>query len=383
MKKIIDYLIKKKIKLKKKEIPLHEPNIDLSDQKEVLRSLKSGYVSSVGNDIDKFEKKLKSITKSKFLTTVINGTSAIHLGLKVIGVKPSHEVLVPALNFIASVNAILYLNATPHFVDSEREHFGVDPEKLETYLNNNSYIKNNCCYNKKTNKIIKALIIVHVFGHPARLPELLKICKKFKIKILEDAAEALGSYYEGKHVGTFGDIGILSFNGNKIVTTGSGGAILTKSKKKYLKLQHLATTAKVKHNWDFIHNEIGYNYRLANINASLGLSQLKKLKFYIKKKRNLFNRYKTLLGQSKDYFILNEPPNCKSNFWLQTLVLNNSSKKNKIKILKDFHKKKLLIRPVWKPLHKMKYLKKFPKMNLKNTNMLENKIINLPSSHYL
>lgn len=383
MKKIINYLIKKKIKLKKKEIPLHEPNIDLHDQKRVLKSLKSGYVSSVGNDINKFEKKLKSITKSKFLTTVINGTSAIHLGLKVIGVKQSHEVLVPSLNFVASVNAILYLNATPHFVDSEIEHFGVDPEKLETYLNNNSYIKNNCCYNKKTNKIIKALIVIHVFGHPARISELLKICKKFKLNILEDAAEALGSYYRGKHVGTFGDVGILSFNGNKIVTTGSGGAILTKSKKKYLKLKHLATTAKIKHKWDFIHNEIGYNYRLPNINASLGLSQLKKLKFYIKKKRSLFNRYKTLLGKSKDYFILNEPSNCKSNFWLQTLILNNSSKKNKIKILKDFHKKKLLIRPVWKPLHKMNFLKKFPKMDLKNVNTLENKIINLPSSHYL
>ena len=383
MKKIINYLVKKKTKLKKKEIPLHEPKIDLNDQKEILRSLKTGYVSSVGKNISKFEQKLKSITNSKFVTSVINGTSAIHIALKVIGVKPFDEVLVPSLSFVAPANAILYLGATPHFVDSEINHFGIDARKLESYLEKNAYIKNNYCYNKKTNKIIKALIVVHVFGHPAQISELLRICKKFKIKVVEDAAEALGSYYKGRHVGTFGDMGIISFNGNKIVTTGSGGAVLTNSKKNYIKLKHIATTAKINHIWDFVHSEVGYNYRLANLNASLGISQLKKLKTFIKHKKKLHKRYEDLLGKSKDCYILNEPLNCKSNFWLQTLVLKKNSKKNKIKVLSEFHKKRLLARPVWKPLHKMNYLKKFPRMDLENVNQLENKIISLPSSHYL
>lgn len=383
MKKLINYLIKKKTKLKKKKIPLHEPKIDLNDQKEVLRSLKTGYVSSVGNNIFKFEKKLRSITKSKFVTSVINGTSAIHIALKVVGVKPLDEVLVPSLSFIAPANAILYLGATPHFVDSEINHFGIDAKKLKSYLKKNTYIKNNYCYNKKTNKIIKALIVVHVFGHPAQISELLRTCRKFKIKVVEDAAEALGSYYKGRHVGTFGDIGIISFNGNKIVTTGSGGAVLTNLKKNYIRLKHISTTAKINHIWDYVHNEVGYNYRLANLNASLGLSQLKKLKTFIKHKRNLYKKYEDLLGKSKDYYILNEPLNSKSNFWLQTLVLKKSSKKDKMKILNEFHKKKILVRPVWKPLHKMNYLKKFPKMDLENVNQLENKIISLPSSHYL
>lgn len=383
MKKIINYLIKKKIELKKKELPLHEPKIDLNDQKEVLKLLKTGYVSSVGGDIVKFEKKLKSITKSKFALSVINGTSAIHVALKVIGVKPLDEVLVPSLSFVAPANAILYLGATPHFVDSEINHFGIEPKKLEIYLKKNTYIKNNSCYNKNTKKNIKALIIVHVFGHPAQISELLRVCKKFKIKVVEDAAEALGSHYKGRHVGTFGDIGILSFNGNKIVTTGSGGAVLTSSKKNYLRLKHITKTAKINHIWDYVHNEVGYNYRLASLNASLGLSQLKKLKIFIKEKRKLYKKYRDLLGKSKDFFILNEPLNCRSNFWLQTLVLKKDSKRDKIKILNELHKRKLLARPVWKPLHKMNYLKKFPKMDLENVNKLENKIINLPSSNYI
>jgi len=383
MEKLINFLKSKKNKLNKIFLPLHEPAINIKDKKELIKVLKSGYVSSVGRDILRFEKKLTKITKSKYVTSTINGTSALHIALKVIGVKANDEVLVPSLSFVAPVNAILYNNATPHFIDSEIHHFGVDPNKLDHYLRENTFMRNKKCFNKKTKKIIKAIIIVHVFGHPAKITEILLIARKYKIKIVEDAAEALGSLYKNKHVGTFGDIGILSFNGNKIVTTGVGGAIITNSKKLAIHSKHLITTAKVNHKWDFIHNEIGFNYRLSNLNAGLGISQLKKLSKFIKHKRKLFNKYKKILKNSDDYFILDEPKNCRSNFWLQTLVLKNSSKVKKNSILRKFHKHKILARPVWKPLHKLKYLKKFPRMDLKNTNTLENKIVNLPSSYYL
>ncbi len=381
--KFISYLDLQRAKLRKSYLPLHEPIIDRSDQKQLIKVLKSGYVSSVGKDVLKFEKKLSQITKSKFVIPTINGTSALHIALKVIGVRSQDEVLVPSLSFVAPVNAILYNNAIPHFIDSEINHFGVDTKKLENYLEKNTFVRKNLCINKKTNKIIRALILVHVFGHPAKIADTLSICRKYKIKIVEDAAEALGSKYAGRHVGTFGDVGILSFNGNKIVTTGFGGAILTNSAKLAKDSKHLTTTAKIAHPWDFIHDTIGYNYRLANINASLGISQLKKLSKYLSRKRKLFFKYNKMLKNCKDYYILNEPKNCKSNFWLQTLVIKKSSKFKKNNILKKLHKKKILARPVWKPLHKMKYLKKFPKMNLANTNILENKIINLPSSYYL
>lgn len=383
MEKLIEFLNLKKNKLNKSFLPLHEPDINVDDQKELIKILKSGYVSSVGKDILRFEKKLINITKSKFVTPTINGTSALHIALKVVGVEPRDEVLVPSLSFVAPVNAILYNNATPHFIDSEIHHFGVDPEKLDSYLKENTFIRNKKCFNKKTKKIIKALIIVHVFGHPAKISEILLIARKYKIKIVEDAAEALGSLYKNKHVGTFGDIGVLSFNGNKIVTTGVGGAIITNSKKLAIHSKHLTTTAKVNHRWDFIHNEIGYNYRLSNLNAALGISQLKKLTKYIIHKRKLFNKYKKIIKNSDDYFILDEPKNCRSNFWLQTLVLKNPSKIRKNYILRKFHSNNILARPIWKPLHKLKYLKKFPRMDLKNTNILENKIVNLPSSYYL
>ena len=383
MKKLINYLNSKRSKLGKINLPLHEPDIDVEDQKEVIKCLRSGYVSSVGKEINKFEKKLRNVTKSKFVIPVINGTSAIHIALKVIGVKPLDEVLVPSLSFVAPVNAILYDNATPHFVDVESGHFAVDPKKLDDYLGRNTVIKKNCCFNKKTKKIIRALILVHVYGHPAKVSEILTIGRKYKLKIIEDAAEALGSLYKNKQVGTFGDVGILSFNGNKIITAGLGGAILTNSKKLADNSKHLATTAKIKHPWDFVHDKVGYNYRIANLNACLGISQLKKLNKYIKHKRKLFQKFNQLISNSSDYYILNEPKNCRSNFWLQTIVLKKSSKYKKNQILANFHKKKILARPVWTPLHKMKYLKKFPKMNLDNTNDLENKIINLPSSYYL
>ena len=383
MEKLINYLTLKKKKLKKKYIPLHEPNISNLDKQEIIKSLKTGFVSTAGNDIVKFEKILKKVTKSKFVISTINGTSAIHVGLKILGVKSGDEVLIPSISFVAPANAVLYNQAIPHFIDSELKHFGADPEKLDKYLKKNTYTKNNLCINRKTKRIVRALVVVHVFGHPAQISKLVRVAKKYKIEVLEDAAEALGSLYKGKQVGTFGDIGILSFNGNKIITTGVGGAILTNNKKFAKLSRHVSSTSKIKHKWEFIHDKVGYNYRLANINASLGISQIKKLNMYISHKKKLFNKFRSFIKDSNEFYILDQPKNCRSNFWLHTLVLKKPTRIKRNNILRKFHNKNILARPVWKPLHKLKYLKKYPKMNLNNAEILENMIVNLPSSFYL
>ena len=388
MNKVIRDLVvffKKRLKkLKLKNLPLHEPILTYDDQKILSKCIKSGYVSSIGDYVKLFEQKLKKFTKSKFVITTVNGTAGLQIALKLIGLKKNEEVLVPALSFIAAPNSVIYNHGIPHFVDVEKNHFGVHPKKLENYLKNNTLKRNQLCINKKTQRVIRAIIIVHVFGHSAEIKGLIKIAKKYNIKIIEDAAEALGSFNNKKHLGTFGDVGVISFNGNKIITTGGGGAILTNNKLMAEKAYKLTTTFRKKHKWEYIHDELGYNFRLPNINAALGISQMKKLKKYINSKRKLFKLYENFfINYNKFFSLVKEPKNCKSNYWLQTIILNKifSSKKNHI--LNEFHKHGILIRPVWKSLHKQKFLKKYPKMNLNNTKDLEKRIINLPSSSYL
>ena len=383
MNNLISYFKNRKKKLGKRTLPLHEPEINSGDKKEILKSLNSGYVSTVGRQVEKFENEIKKVTKSKHVISTINGTSAIHIGLKIIGVNSNDEVLLPSIGFVAAANAILYNNAFPHFVDSEKSHFGIDPEKLYQYLISNTFLKNGNCINKKTKRVIRAIIIVHVFGHPAKISKIISIAKKFKIKVLEDAAEALGSKYHGKHVGNFGDVGVLSFNGNKIITTGVGGVILCNNKNLAKKAKHITTTSKKKHKWEYIHDSIGFNYRLASLNAALGISQIRKLKGYILKKHILFKKIKRLILKSDEVYLLDQPKFCKSNFWLHTLILKKPSFKKRNSILNKFHKENILARPVWRPLHKLSFLKKYPKMNLVNTKEIENKIINIPSSYYL
>lgn len=382
MKKLIDYYNFEKKRLKKKYLALHEPSIDLLDKKSVINGLNSGYVSSAGKEVDTFEKKLKNITKSKFNIATVTGTAALQIALKIIGINKNDEVLLPSIGFVAAANAILYNSGTPHFVDSELNHFGIDWVKLEDYLSKNTIIKNNFCINKKTKNKIKAIIIVHIFGHPARIDKLIKVAKKYRLKVIEDAAEGLGSKYKKKHLGTFGDIGVLSFNGNKIVTTGMGGSILTKNSQYAKKAKHLISTSKIKHKWEFIHDEVGYNYKLPNINASLGISQLNKIKKLLLHKRKLYKKFYHLLKGEDKLKLLNEPKNSLSNFWLQTLIIKNPSTKIRDKFLRIFHKNKILARPIWTPLHKLKFLKNYPKMNLKNTEKIQIMIINIPSSYY-
>jgi perosamine synthetase len=367
----------------KKRVGLHEPYFIGNEKKYLNICIKNSEVASIGNFLEKFRKKIKKITKSKYVVLTSNGTSALHLALIGIGLKKNQEVLMPSLNYIASANAVLYCNARPHFVDVNEKTLGVDPEKLKKYLQKISIKKGKYLINKKTKRIIKGLICLHTFGYPAEIQEIKIICKNFNICLIEDAAEALGSYYKNKHVGTFGEIGTLSFNGNKIVTSGAGGAILTNSKVKFKLLNHLANTAKINHPFKFQYNELGFNYRMANVNAALGLAQIEKLNHFLKLKKKLYNRYKIAISKNKEFTLFNEPKNTKSNHWLCTIILNKNNINYRDKILKKLNKLGYLARPLWNPLHKIIYLKKFQHMNLEKTNYLNKKIINIPSSAFI
>ncbi len=375
--------IKKTLGPVKNFVPLHNPSITKKDIQNVVKCIKSTFVSSTGRNVLDFEKEIKKITKSKYVISVANGTCGLQLSLKILGVSRKDEILVPSLTFAGTVNSILSLDAIPHFVDSDYETLGVNPKKLEEYLKKNFYLKKNVCFNKKTKNRIRALIVVHVFGHSAKLDEIKRICKRYKILILEDAAECIGSLYKKKHLGTFGNLGVLSFNGNKTITTGGGGAILTNSMKLAKKALHLSGGSKVFHKWEYIHDEPGFNFKLPALNASLGLGQLSSLQIFIKKKRTLYMNYKKNFKDLNFVNVFEEPKNSYSNYWLQTLILNKKNKFLKNKILKITNQKNIMTRPAWKPLHTLKHLKNFPKMNLDICEDLYSRIINIPSSQNL
>ncbi len=362
---------------------LHEPLFYGKELRYLKNTIKQNFVSSSGKYVNKFENKIKNYTKAKFAIAVVNGTQAIYISLKACDVKKNDEVLVPALTFVGTVNAISQLGAEPHFVDSHIENFGIDCLKLENYLKKIVKFKGKRSINKFTGKTIKAIIPVHVFGHPCNIRDIIKISKKFNLVVVEDAAEALGSFYKKKHLGTFGDTGCISFNGNKIITTGGGGMVITNKKKLAKKIKHLTTTAKLNHKWEYIHDEIGYNFRMPNLNAALGLAQLEKINIFLRAKRDLFKRYYKAFRNMDGISLYKETDNSKSNYWLQTLILNNDNIKLKNKILKKTHEKSIYTRPVWKLISELKPYKKKQKMNLSGSKSIYRKIINLPSSQSL
>tara|TARA_B100000035_G_C21023260_1_gene564984 strand:+ start:318 stop:1490 length:1173 start_codon:yes stop_codon:yes gene_type:complete len=369
---------------KKKFIPLHEPELDSDDIKMVRKCINSSYISSVSYFTNEFEKKIKFLTKSKYSIAVINGTCALQIAIKACGVQKEDEILIPNLNYIGSSNATIYCGAIPHFVDVESNSLGIDTTKLEKYLSKICLIKNNSSINKYTKRVIKAVIPTHIFGNSAKIDTILKIAKKFHLKVIEDASECVGSYYKGKHLGTFGDAGVLSFNGNKIISTGGGGAIITNNKKIYKQSLKLSTiNRKENSSWRYDYNDVGYNYRLPGINSSLGISQLKKLPDLILKKRKINRKYKNSFSNSKYFKLVDEPKNNKSNHWLNTLFIFNSNLKLRDKIIIEINKMGVGVRPVWKLMHKIRHLSNFPKMNLNNSILLEKSLINLPSSSNL
>jgi perosamine synthetase len=361
-------------------VALHEPSFNGNEYLYLKECLDSTFVSSVGKFVDRFEVDLAKFTGAKHVVAVVNGTAALHIALKLAGVKAGDEVLVPALTFIATANAITYCNATPHFVDSEAATLGVDAAKLRDYLMSHTEQRTGQCVNRATGQVVRALLPMHTFGHPVDLDGLLAIAQDFNIALVEDAAESLGSYYHGQHTGTFGLLGTLSFNGNKTITTGGGGAILTNNAELARHAKHLTTTAKLPHAWEFRHDEIGYNYRLPNLNAALGCAQLEQLPSKLAAKRVLFARYQSAFAQVAGLSLMGEPAQCQSNYWLQTLLLDANNACQRDAVLKATNDAGFMTRPAWILMHELTAFKACPSMNLAKVQSLTQRLINIPSS---
>ena len=361
-------------------VALHEPSFNGNEWLYLKECLDSTFVSSVGKFVDRFEVDLANYTGAKHAVAVVNGTAALHIALKLAGVHAGDEVLVPALTFIATTNAITYCNATPHFVDSETATLGIDAIKLRDYLISHTEQRSGQCFNIITGKVIRVLVPMHTFGHPVDVDGLLAIAHDFNIALVEDAAESLGSYYHGQHTGTFGLLGTLSFNGNKTVTTGGGGAILTNNAALARHAKHLTTTAKLPHAWEFRHDEIGYNYRLPNLNAALGCAQLEQLPIKLAAKRVLFAQYQTAFVKVSGVKLMTEPTQCKSNLWLQTLLLAAENADQLDALLKATNDAGFMTRPAWILMHELVPFRACPRMDLSMAQSLRQRLLNIPSS---
>jgi perosamine synthetase len=361
-------------------VALHEPRFAGREWQYVKECIDSTFVSSVGRFVDLFEAQLAAYTGARHAVAVVNGTAALHVALRLAGVIPGDEVLVPALTFIATANAVSYCGATPHFVDSEAVSLGVDPIALREHLNHITERRLGVRVNKETGRIIRALVPMHTFGHPARMAELLSVARDFGLALVEDAAESLGSYYGDHHTGTLGLLGTLSFNGNKTITTGGGGAILTNDSVLAARAKHLTTTAKLPHGWQYVHDEVGYNYRLPNINAALGCAQLEQLPAFIEAKRALYSHYAAAFGGVSGVAIQREPEGCRSNYWLQTLVLDTANASHHESLLKELNQAGFMSRPSWRPMHQLMPYQHCPRMSLPVAESLASRMINIPSS---
>ncbi|MGG1312921.1 LegC family aminotransferase [Cohnella laeviribosi] len=361
-------------------LPLHEPEFSGNEWAYVKECLDTGWVSSVGRFVERLENDLAAYTGSGYAVAVVNGTAALHIALLLSGVEPGEEVLIPSLTFVATANAVSYCQAVPHFVDVDRLTLGLDPIRLHDYLHEIGERRaDKGLYNRKTGRRIRAVVPMHTFGHPVDMDALLDVCQQYGLEVVEDAAESLGSKYKGRHTGTFGRFGALSFNGNKVVTTGGGGAILTQDKKLAEMAKHLTTTAKLPHPWVYKHDRIGYNYRMPNINAALGCAQLEKLPEFLARKRKLAEKYREGFKAVSGISFFSEPEHAESNYWLNAIILNEPDMQLRDEILQETNKHGFLTRPIWTPLHLLPMYADCPRMELTVTMELEGKVINLPS----
>jgi len=358
-------------------IPLHEPNFNGNEREYVLDTINSTFVSSVGAYVDKFESMMAELTSTKKAVATVNGTSALQVALRLAGVSQGDEVLTQALTFIATINAIIYNEASPVFLDVDLDTMGLSPKSVESFLEEFGELRDGICFNKKTNKKIAACLPMHTFGFPVHLDELITVCKKWNIPVVEDAAESIGSEYRGKPTGSFGALGVFSFNGNKIVTSGGGGAIVTHDLQLAQKAKHLTTTAKVPHPYEYYHDEIGYNFRMPNLNAALACAQLEQLDTFIQKKRDLAHSYH-IFFESKGIKFRKELPNTKANYWLMSLELEN--KKERDAFLKETNKLSVMTRPIWQLIFNSPLYNSFQRDGQKNALYLEQRIVNIPSS---
>jgi perosamine synthetase len=364
-------------------IALHEPEFNNQAETLVLDCLRSTYVSSVGEYVQDFETELAAACGVKHAVAMVNGTAALEVALRVVGVEPGSEVLLPSLTFVATANAVSHLNAVPHFVDVEDRSLGIDSDALVRHLKKIGRQTSEGLFNKETGRRISAIIPVHVFGHPVAMDDLNAVANSFDLPVIEDAAEALGSQYKLKHCGSLGQAGAFSFNGNKILTTGGGGAVVTNDSKIADLARHLSSTAKLVHPWEFEHDSVGYNYRMPNLNAALGVSQLMDLETRIASKRTLGAAYESAFSDQPGLRVLTEPSYATSNYWLNAIILDSAAVGCRDAVLKKLHKLGFMARPIWKPMHKQVMYADAPRAKLPITEDFAGRIINLPSSAHL
>jgi aminotransferase in exopolysaccharide biosynthesis len=362
---------------------LHEPRFCGNEMRYLEECVDSTFVSSVGPFVDRFEAELAAYTGARYAVAVVNGTAALHVALRLAGVQPSDEVLIPALTFVATANAVTYCGALPHFVDSSSTTLGLDPGAISEYLAVNSEQRSGQCVNRRTGRVIRAVVPMHTFGHPVDLDGMLRLAADYRLAMVEDAAESLGSYYHGQHTGTFGLMGTLSFNGNKTITTGGGGAILTDDRTLARHAKHLTTTAKLPHRWKFVHDEIGYNYRMPNLNAALGCAQLEQLPERLVSKRLLHERYLAAFDGAAGVSLVTEPKGCHSNYWLQTLLLHDADEALLEGVLEASSAAGYQTRPSWMLMSRLSSFAGCPAMDLPQSDALAKRIVSLPSSAHL
>jgi aminotransferase in exopolysaccharide biosynthesis len=360
-------------------IPLHEPRFAGMEKEYLLDCIDSTFVSSVGAYVDRFEAKLAEYTGAKYAVVTVNGTAALHVALKLAGVQAGDEVITQPLTFIATANAISYCGATPCFIDVDRDTLGLSPSDLRIFLETQTIDngKTGRRINRTTRRPVAACVPMHTFGHPCRIDEIVAICNEYGLAVVEDAAESLGSFYKGKHTGTFGKMGVFSFNGNKTITCGGGGAIVTDDESLARRAKHITTTAKVPHRWEFVHDEIGYNYRMPNLNAALACAQLEQADGFLDKKRELAEAYQAYFPTVGMSFVT-EPEHARSNYWLNALIL--SGREARDSFLKETNDAGVMTRPVWRLMNELEMFKDCPRGPLDNAKWLEERVVNIPSS---
>ena len=358
-------------------IPLHEPRFIGNEKKYLNDCIDSTFVSSTGKFVDEFEEKIAKYTGAKYAVATSNGTSALHIALLLANVAKNDEVITQPLTFVATCNAISYCGADPVFIDVDKDTMGLSPSALQTFLEKNTTVTGQQCVNNNTGKIIKACVPMHAFGHPCRIDDIKDICDKYKILLIEDAAESLGSFYKDKHTGTFGQMGVISFNGNKIITAGGGGCVITDDEVLAKKAKHLTTTAKVPHKWEYVHDMIGYNYRMPNLNAALLVAQLENLESFLLEKRKLAKRYKQFF-KDKEYTFVEELTASQSNYWLNAVILKDKEQRDLF--LDETNSQGVMTRPIWKLMSKLSMFKNAQHGDLSNSDWLEQRVVNIPSS---
>jgi aminotransferase in exopolysaccharide biosynthesis len=378
--KNIEDFIRSTFKIHSGFIPLHAPIFSGNEKAYLNECIDTTFISSVGKFVDAFEEKITQYTGCRKAVACVNGTNALHLALLLLGVEQNDEVIMQPLTFIATANAISYCGAHPLFIDVDKETLGLSPSKLLDYLETKTEIVNGECINKVTKRRIKSCVPMHTFGHPCKIDEIAEICQRFGIELIEDAAESLGSFYKGKHTGTFAPIGVLSFNGNKTITTGGGGMLLFNDEQTAKFAKHLTTQAKLPHPWEFKHDQIGYNYRMPNINAAIGLAQLERIDDMLAAKRKLADNYRTFFATTPFQFV-NEPENCQSNYWLNSIILRDRQERDHF--LETTNKNGIMTRPVWELMNRLPMFERCQCEDISNAEWLADRLVNVPSSAIL